>query len=51
MGVVSYVDAGKITNKRTNEVEYYTQRWTDVCIKDGGKWYWILDHGVDISID
>ena len=51
MAVVSYVDAVKITNKITEDVQYYTQRWTDVCIKDGGKWYWISDHGVNISSD
>ena len=51
MAVISYINAGKNTNKSTNEVEYYTQRWTDVCLKDGGKWYWISDHGVDISTD
>ena len=49
MAVVSYIDSGKSTNNRTDEVEYYMQRWTDVCLKDGGKWYWISDHGVDIS--
>lgn len=49
MAVVSYIDSGRSTNNRTDEVEYYMQRWTDVCLKDGGKWYWISDHGVDIS--
>jgi len=49
MAVVTYIDAGKIKNKSTNEVQEYIQRWTDVCLKDGGKWYWISDHGVDIS--
>jgi len=51
MAVVSYINSGKITNKTTNEVEYYTQRWTDVCLKEGGKWTWISDHGVDLSSD
>lgn len=51
MAVVTYIDSGKSTNKVTKEVEYWTQRWTDVCLKDGGKWYWISDHGVDISSD
>jgi len=51
MAVVTYIDAGKSTNKSTDEVEYYTHRWTDVCLKDGGKWYWIADHGVDITTD
>ncbi|MCJ7591463.1 MAG: nuclear transport factor 2 family protein [Woeseiaceae bacterium] len=51
MAVISYIDSSKSTNKTTNEVTYSTQRWTDVCLKDGGKWYWISDHGVDISED
>ena len=51
MAVVSYIDSSKSTNKTTKEDSYTTQRWTDVCLKDGGKWYWISDHGVDISQD
>lgn len=51
MAVVNYISAGKSTDKRTDESEYYIHRWTDVCLKDGGKWYWIADHGVDISDD
>jgi hypothetical protein len=49
MAIISYIDSRKSTNKTTNEVEYSTFRWTDVCLKDGGKWYWISDHGVDIT--
>jgi hypothetical protein len=49
MAVISYIDSSKSTNKTTNEVEYSTSRWTDICLKDGGKWYWISDHGVDIT--
>jgi ketosteroid isomerase-like protein len=49
MAVISYIDSVKSTNKTTKEVEYSTSRWTDVCLKDGGKWYWISDHGVDIT--
>lgn len=51
MAVITYVDSAKITDKRTKEVEYYTGRWTDICLKDGGKWYWISDHGVNLSSD
>jgi hypothetical protein len=51
MAVVSYIDWSKSINKTTKEVTYSTQRWIDVCLKDGGKWYWISDHGVDISND
>jgi hypothetical protein len=51
MAVVTYIDAGKTKNKSTNEVKDYMARWTDVCLKEGGKWYWISDHGVDISTE
>jgi ketosteroid isomerase-like protein len=49
MAIISYIDSEKSTNKTTKEVEYSTSRWTDVCFKDGGKWYWISDHGLDIT--
>lgn len=49
MAIISYITSDKTTNRTTQEVEYSTQRWTDVCLKDGGKWYWISDHGLDIS--
>ena len=51
MAVVNYLTVAKITNTTTEEVNYETHRWTDVCLKDGGKWTWIADHGVDISSD
>ena len=51
MAVISYVTRDKSTNKTTGEVTYSRGRWTDVCLKEGGKWTWISDHGVDISSD
>ena len=51
MAVISYVTSTKSTDKNTKEVEYTQERWTDVCLKDGGKWFWISDHGVDITSD
>jgi ketosteroid isomerase-like protein len=51
MAIISYIASDKTTNRTTQEVEYSTQRWTDVCLKEGGKWYWISDHGLDISND
>ena len=49
IAVVSYIETRKITNNTTEKVEYSTQGWTDVCLKEGGKWTWIADHGVDLS--
>jgi len=51
MAVISYIQSGKSKNKATDEVNYFTQRWTDVCLKEGGQWTWISDHGVDLSSD
>jgi ketosteroid isomerase-like protein len=51
MAVVTYVQTSKTKNNATDEVEYSTQRWTDVCLKEDGKWTWISDHGVEISGD
>jgi len=51
MAVVSYIQTSKITNNATNEVEYSTQAWTDVCLKEGRKWTWIADHGTDLTDD
>jgi ketosteroid isomerase-like protein len=51
MAVVSYIQTSKTTNNTTDEVEYSTQRWTDVCLRENGKWTWISDHGVDLSDD
>jgi hypothetical protein len=25
--------------------------WTDIMLKENGKWYWIADHGRNIDID
>jgi ketosteroid isomerase-like protein len=51
MAIVSYLQTSKVTNKATEEVEYSTQAWTDVCLKERGKWTWIADHGTDLTGD
>jgi hypothetical protein len=51
MAVISYVTWYKSTNKTTDEVTNGRDRWTDVCLKEGDKWTWISDHGVDLSSD
>ena len=51
MAVINYLTVAKITNKATDEVNYESQRWTDVAIKEGGQWTWIADHGESISDD
>ena len=49
MAVISYVQWYKATNKTTGEVTYSSVRFTDICLKEGGKWTWISDHGTTIS--
>lgn len=49
--VITYLTTGKSTNKATGEVSYSTERWTDVCLKENGKWSWISDHGETVSGD
>ena len=49
--VVTYITTGKSTDKATGEVSYSTERWTDVCLKENGKWTWISDHGETVSED
>ena len=51
MAVVSYVTTTKVTDKVTDKVTSVQQRWTDVCLKEGGKWFWISDHGKELSSD
>ena len=49
--VINYITVAKIKNNDTEEINYETERWTDVAIKDGRQWTWIADHGEDISDD
>lgn len=32
-------------NKETGEETTAVERWTDVAVKEAGKWFWIADHG------
>ena len=32
-------------NGDTGEVTTVSTRWTDVCLKEDGRWAWIADHG------
>jgi len=51
LAVITYLTTGKSTDKATGKVTYSTERWTDVCLKDNGKWSWISDHGATVSGD
>ena len=36
-------------NRETGEVVTTSSAWTDVCIKEDGRWYWIADHGTVVE--
>ena len=36
-------------NRETGEVTTTSQAWTDVCLKENGRWSWIADHGTLIE--
>lgn len=43
--VVNYLFHGFSKNKESGETEEYKGRWTDILMKDDGKWHLIADHG------
>ena len=51
MAIVLYISTYTAKNKVTGEETTVTQRWTDVCLKEGDRWAYIADHGVVISPD
>jgi len=36
-------------NKATGEETRSVERWTDVAMRDGGRWAWIADHGTVVE--
>ncbi len=51
VAIVLYLATTTSKNKATGEETTVTQRWTDICLKDGDGWTWIADHGAVISQD
>jgi hypothetical protein len=45
MAIVLYVSTVTVRNKATGEETTTTERWTDVCLKEGDRWTWVADHG------
>ncbi len=43
--VVTWTSQNHVTGEETTR----TERWTDVCVKENGRWYWIADHGGPVS--
>jgi ketosteroid isomerase-like protein len=49
VAIVLYLATYTTKNKATGEETTVTERWTDVCLKEGRGWTWIADHGGVIS--
>lgn len=45
LAVVHYLFHGFVKEKGSEDVKEEAGRWTDVLMKDDGKWYLIADHG------
>jgi len=51
VAVVVYIATGSNKNKATGEETNFTQRWTDIALKEGDTWTWIADHGESLGED
>ena len=49
VAVVLYIATGTNKDKATGKETNFTQRWTDIVLKEGGKWSWIADHGTPLE--
>ena len=49
VAVALVVYTNSVRNRATGEVVTTTQAWTDVCIRENGRWYWIADHGTPVG--
>jgi hypothetical protein len=47
--VVLSVYSGTMRNRETGEVVTTTFAWTDICVRENGRWYWIADHGSPVA--
>lgn len=47
--VVIYLATTTTRDLKTGEETTTTQRWTDVAVREGGRWSWIGDHGGTVS--
>ena len=47
--VVLSIYTDTVRNRETGEIVTSTQAWTDICVRENGRWYWIADHGSPVS--
>ena len=51
VAVILYIATETFKNKATGEETSYTAQWTDIAVKQDGKWKWIADHGTLVDSD
>ena len=49
--VVIYLSTVTSRDLKTGEETTTTQQWTDVAVRENGRWAWIADHGGAVSDD
>jgi hypothetical protein len=49
MAVVLVIYTVTERNRETGAISTSIERWTDICLKEDGQWYWIADHGSPIG--
>ena len=47
--VVLSIYTDTMRNRETGEVVTTTFAWTDICVRENGRWYWIADHGSPVA--
>lgn len=45
VAIVLYLATVTTKNKASGKETTVTERWTDICLKEGDGWTWIADHG------
>ena len=43
--VVLVLYSARVRDRDSGEVAMQSMAWTDICVKENGRWYWIADHG------
>lgn len=51
VAVILYISTLTVKNKATGEESSFAARWTDIAVKQDGKWKWIADHGTPVDDD
>ena len=51
VAVILYVSTLTVKNKATGEESSFADKWTDIAVKQDGKWKYIADHGTPVGDD